>query len=124
MNPRTILLVDDDSDLLQIVGERCRSIGLNVHYARNLLTATTAIERCVPDIVCVDIKMPTGNGLRFCETLRADPRSAHVPIIVLTGRKDEEAIRDCADRRPLRFQVGRRVGCARTARPSSVGGAA
>ena len=95
MTLQTILLVDDDSDLLQVVGQRCRSIGLNVQHARNLLTATAVIDKFVPDVVCVDVEMPTGNGLRFCEALAADPRTAQVPIIVLTGRKDTETMRTC-----------------------------
>jgi len=95
MTSRTILLVDDDADLLHVLGRRLRSIGLNVQHARNLLTATATIERYVPDVVCVDVEMPTGNGLRFCEMLIADPRTAHVPIIVLTGRNDDETMQAC-----------------------------
>ncbi len=95
MNSKTILLVDDDSDLLQVVGQRCRSIGLNVQHARNLLTAMAVIDRFVPDLICVDVEMPTGNGLRFCESLAADPRTAHLPVIVLTGRKDAETREKC-----------------------------
>lgn len=95
MTSQTILLVDDDSDFLHVIGQRCRSIGLNVQHARNLLTATAVIDRFVPDVVCVDVEMPTGNGLRFCEALAVDPRTAKVPIIVLTGRKDTETIQKC-----------------------------
>ncbi|MEX2091546.1 MAG: response regulator [Pirellulales bacterium] len=95
MTSQTILLVDDDSDFLHVIGQRCRSIGLNVQHARNLLTATAVIDRFLPDVVCVDVEMPTGNGLRFCEALAVDPRTAQVPIIVLTGRKDTETIQKC-----------------------------
>lgn len=95
MTSRTILLIDDDTDLLQAVAQRCRSVGLGVQHARNLLTATNMIERYVPDLICIDVEMPTGNGLRFCDVLRMEPRTAHVPIIVLTGRKDPETIRKC-----------------------------
>jgi CheY-like chemotaxis protein len=95
MTPKTILLVDDDSDLLQVIGQRCRSIGLTVQHARNLLTATAVIDKYMPDLICIDVEMPTGNGLRFCESLTSDPRTAHVPIIVLTGRKDADTLQKC-----------------------------
>src|SRR3989304_4801725 len=95
MTSRTILLGDDDSALLQVISRRCSNSGLNVQHARNLLTATALIDRYVPDVICVDVEMPTGNGLRFCETLADEPRTAHVPIIGLTGRKDDETIRAC-----------------------------
>jgi CheY-like chemotaxis protein len=95
MNSRTILLIDDDSDLLQVISRRCSQIGLNVQHARNLLTATALIDGHLPDVICVDVEMPTGNGLRFCETLAEDPRTAHVPTIVLSGRKDDDTLRAC-----------------------------
>jgi len=88
-------LIDDDSDFLQVISQRCSQIGLNVQNARNLLTATALIDGHLPDVICVDIEMPTGNGLRFCESLADDPRTAQVPIIVLSGRKDDETLRAC-----------------------------
>jgi CheY-like chemotaxis protein len=97
MNSQTILLLDDDSDLLQVVGQRCRGIGLNVQHARNLLTATSVIDRFIPDVICMDVEMPTGNGLRFCEVLRMEPRTAQVPVIVLTGHKDAETKLKCEE---------------------------
>lgn len=95
MSEKTILLIDDDSDMLQAVEGHCLELGLIVTKTRNLLTATQAIEKRVPDVVCVDVNMPTGNGLRFCEALLADRKTAHVPIIVLTGQGNAEAEQSC-----------------------------
>jgi CheY-like chemotaxis protein len=92
---KTILLIDDDADLLQVVGQRCRQIGLRVLGARNLLTATAAIENLRPDVICVDVQMPTGNGLQFCEMLVSNPRLAGLPIIVLTGQRDGDTLTMC-----------------------------
>lgn len=95
MSDPTILLVDDDSDLLSVLGQRCRSIGFQVQTAHNLLTATATVERRPPDVICVDVRMPTGNGLRFCESLADGVDTAHVPIIVLTGQRDEATRQWC-----------------------------
>jgi CheY-like chemotaxis protein len=95
VNQKTILLVDDDGDLLQAIGNRCRSAGYRVEQARNLLTATVMIEKHMPDVVCIDVQMPTGNGLDFCEMLVRDPKTADLPIIVLTGQRDGETLKMC-----------------------------
>src|SRR5882672_616121 len=95
MNQKTILLIDDDGDLLQAIGDRCRNAGYLVEQARNLLTATAMIEKHMPDVLCVDVQMPTGNGLDFCEMLATDPKTADLPIIVLTGQRDGETLKLC-----------------------------
>ena len=95
MTSSTILLIDDDSDLLQVMAQRCQQIGLQVIQARNLLTASSLIDKRVPEIVCIDVNMPTGNGLQFCEMLASEPKTADVPIIVLTGQRDAQTRQGC-----------------------------
>ncbi|MEQ8836333.1 MAG: response regulator, partial [Lacipirellulaceae bacterium] len=82
---KTVLLVDDDDDSLQVIGARCRSVGMEVFTARNLLTALGQVEKHRPDVVCVDVNMPTGNGIGFCEMLASDPATAAIPRILITG---------------------------------------
>ena len=43
----------------------------------------------------LDVEMPGGNGLAACEMLATDKKFANVPLLILTGRKDEETIRRC-----------------------------
>lgn len=85
---KTILFVDDDADALSVLTARCAAAGMNVVTARNLLTAWKRIETRSPDVVSIDVHMPTGNGLAFCETLASDPATAPIPRIVLTGNGD------------------------------------
>jgi CheY-like chemotaxis protein len=95
MTKNTILLIDDDDDFLCALTQRCESIGLEVEQTRNLLTATLKTAKHVPDIICVDVQMPTGNGLSYCEALAADPHSSQVAIVVLTGNTDLETRQAC-----------------------------
>ncbi|QDS98307.1 response regulator [Adhaeretor mobilis] len=87
---KKILLVDDDDDALQAIGARCRSVGMQVFTARNLLTALGQVEKQRPDVVCVDVQMPTGNGIGFCEMLANDHSTAHIPRILITGNATAE----------------------------------
>jgi CheY-like chemotaxis protein len=95
MSTSSILLIDDDTDILLVFGERCRQMGLHVRCAHNLLTALAMVEARIPDLICIDVKMPTGNGLRFCEMLAESPDTEHIPIIVLTGLHDAATIQAC-----------------------------
>jgi CheY-like chemotaxis protein len=95
VNEISILLVDDDSDVLETIGARCRARGYQVLTAHNLLTAMSLIDRRPPDLVCVDVEMPTGNGLAFCESLAANSATKQIPVIVLTGHSEAETLRRC-----------------------------
>jgi CheY-like chemotaxis protein len=48
-----------------------------------------------PDVVCLDVDMPAGNGLGVCEMLSSDTACRTIPIIILTGRTDPETIMRC-----------------------------
>lgn len=95
MTKKHILLIDDDDDFLRALTIRCESLGLEVEQTRNLLTATLKIAKRVPDIICSDVQMPTGNGLSFCDALAADPDTSQVALVVLTGKSDLETRQAC-----------------------------
>jgi CheY-like chemotaxis protein len=92
---KSILIADDDVDLVDTLGIRAKIMGLEVIVAYD---AMAALERAIarrPDVVCLDVNMPGGNGLSACELLAGDERFAKTPVIVLTGSRDEETIRRC-----------------------------
>jgi CheY-like chemotaxis protein len=95
MNRNRILIVDDDKEFADGIAARCRDLGLVVETARNSLTAIGIIAVRSPDLICMDVEMPTGNGLSVCEFLASDPAAASKPIIILTGRTDKGTIRRC-----------------------------
>jgi CheY-like chemotaxis protein len=95
MAPKTVLIADDDRDLVRILSMRCRQLGARVIAAYDAMTALTLVHQERPDAIILDIKMPAGSGLSVCEMLAADGRFASIPVLVLTGRADEETIRRC-----------------------------
>jgi CheY-like chemotaxis protein len=50
-----------------------------------------------PDIICLDVAMPTGNGLGVRELLMSDPAVAKIPVVILTGDYNKGTIRRCAE---------------------------
>ncbi|MCA9217520.1 MAG: response regulator [Planctomycetales bacterium] len=94
---KQILIADDDKDLVQILSMRCRSIGLDVVTAYDARSALAAVLKHNPDLICLDVEMPAGNGLSVCEVLSKDEEYSATPVIILTGRTDPETIRRCGD---------------------------
>ena len=94
---KTVLIVDDDRDLVDILAKRCESIGLKVQKAHNLISAVVLMDKAFPDLLCVDVNFPAGNGLTFLDALRLDAGAARIPVIVLTGRQDPSTISRCQD---------------------------
>lgn len=95
MSNKTILVADDDRDLAQAIAARCRRLGHIVETAYDSLTALSRIRECAPDLVCLDVNMPAGNGMCVCEMMASEPAWASIPVIILTGKTDPETIKRC-----------------------------
>ena len=97
MKRKTILIADDDHDLTNVLALRCTELGLDVHTASDAMTALSKAHRYHPDLICLDVQMPGGNGLSACEMLTTDDELSSLPVIMLTGQRDEDTIRRCHD---------------------------
>ncbi|HEX2165801.1 MAG TPA: sigma-54 dependent transcriptional regulator [Longimicrobiales bacterium] len=85
---RTILLVDDDAEVLRMLGRFFENKGWVVQRAAEVNGAMDLYERDRPDLVLLDVGLPGVSGLRFLEVLRT--RDADAAVIVLTGQADIE----------------------------------
>jgi DNA-binding NarL/FixJ family response regulator len=90
---KRILVIDDDARLREHYIEILRLEGYQVVEARNGREGVECARREPPDLVLCDITMPEMNGHRVLETLRGEPRTAHVPFVFLTGWNEREDIR-------------------------------
>ncbi|HEX6827989.1 MAG TPA: response regulator transcription factor [Burkholderiales bacterium] len=82
----SILLIDDDRILLELLSDQLRAAGYRVVTAADGVAGLEAAARAQPDLVVLDVMMPGMSGWEVCERLRA--RSA-VPVIMLTARDEE-----------------------------------
>ncbi|PWN05945.1 DNA-binding response regulator [Rhodohalobacter mucosus] len=90
LSKKTILVVDDEQDLLDLIEYNLKKEGYNVIKAENGLEGIKAAREHHPNLVLLDIMMPKMDGIETCEHLRADPELKHIPIIFLTARSDEK----------------------------------
>ena len=87
---QTILVVDDEPHIVEVVHDYLKQAGYRVLTARDGQTALTLARHERPDLVVLDLMLPGGmDGLDVCRRLRQDPGLADVPIIMLTARVEE-----------------------------------
>ncbi len=87
-SPR-VLVVDDEADLVELLSYNLRQAGYEPIPAFNGLEAIQAASRHNPNLIVLDIMMPEMSGVEVARRLRADPKSARIPIIMLTARASE-----------------------------------
>lgn len=81
-----VLVVDDDESILGMVSEVLADAGFGVARARNGREALAAVDRELPSIILLDMRMPVMDGWTFAKTLR--DRGAAVPVVVMTAAED------------------------------------
>ena len=84
-----ILIADDDADIRDLVAFKLEQAGFDVTAVDNGLSALAAANEAPPDLVVLDVMMPGLSGIDVCRALRGDPRTAGLPVILLTARAQE-----------------------------------
>lgn len=87
-----VLVIDDNPKSLQIVSRIIDKAGYRPAAATNADQALAIITSTLPDLVLLDTVMPGGSGLDLCKTLKASPRTAGIPVIMLTVKSDAQDI--------------------------------
>lgn len=87
-----ILYVDDDPILREFAVVHLSSEHAQLRTAEDGLDALRQLEAETPDLILLDLEMPRMDGFETLQRLRADPRFAHLPVIVVTSREDAAAI--------------------------------
>ncbi|WP_375279717.1 response regulator transcription factor [Pseudooctadecabacter sp.] len=82
----TVLIVDDDADIRDVVRIALAQAGFQTQEAADGAAALEAVSRLKPDLVVLDIGLPEMDGLEVCRTVRV---SSDVPILFLTAQGDE-----------------------------------
>jgi pilus assembly protein CpaE len=89
---QTILIVDDDRTTRTVVGSSLQRQGYEVRLAGDGQEALRAVADGPPDLIITDVHMPDMDGLELTQRLRRDPRTAQLPIIMLSERTSSEEV--------------------------------
>lgn len=89
MAQQTVLVVDDEKDIVELVGY---NLTRNGYHVLTVMTGEDALNRArtdMPDLLILDLMLPGIDGLDVCRILKNDPKTAHLPVIMLTAKGDE-----------------------------------
>lgn len=84
-----ILVVDDEPDVLEVIGFNLKAAGFLVITADDGATAIKRARQELPDLIVLDVMLPNVDGLEACRSLRREAATANIPIILLTARAAE-----------------------------------
>lgn len=90
---KRILLVDDEEGFLSVIKEALEIRGFEVYSAANAIEAGLELASRRPDIILMDIKMPGINGLQACAAIKNNPKTADIPLVVVSAVSDESDIK-------------------------------
>lgn len=84
-----ILVVDDEPDIVELIGFNLRAEGYDVITAANGREALDQARSSLPDLIVLDLMLPEMDGLTVCELLHHLPSTSPIPVILLTAWKSE-----------------------------------
>lgn len=90
-----ILIVDDDAESLELVWQWLALQGHELLIARSGQEALAKIHESPPDLILLDLKIPPPDGLEVARTLKRDPATRALPLIVMTVRRDVQSRVEC-----------------------------
>lgn len=86
----TIMVVDDSLTVRKITTRLLAKEGYQVVTAKDGVDALQHLQEILPDVMLVDIEMPRMDGFELTKNVRSDPKTAHIPIIIITSRTAEK----------------------------------
>ena len=92
MAKETILVVEDEEDVLELVRYNISKNGYNIETAITGEDGITKTRKIMPDLVILDLMLPSVDGLEVCKILKNDQKTEHIPIVMLTAKGEEADI--------------------------------
>jgi two-component system alkaline phosphatase synthesis response regulator PhoP len=90
MNPKKILVVDDEVDLVETIRLPLETEGYTVRVSYNGEDALNQARKGNPNLIILDIMLPKLDGYKVCRLLKFDERYKHIPILMLTAKTQEK----------------------------------
>lgn len=86
----TILVIEDDVDVTEVIKWRLKDAGYTPLIANDAYTGLKLVREEKPDLILLDLKLPTGGGLSVLKTLKTSTDMQEIPVVILTGSRSAE----------------------------------
>ena len=90
--PSKVLVVDDDPEIVTFLSTLLELEGIESSVATSAAAALEQLQQGPPDLVLLDIAMPDRDGIDLCKELKSDPRTAEVPVFVVSARPGKDVV--------------------------------
>jgi len=87
-----VAVVDDETDILELVRLHLERAGFAVRPFAAARPLLRYLDKHLPDLLVLDLMLPDGDGLEICQALKREPRSAALPILILTAKAEKPDI--------------------------------
>ena len=87
--PKKILLVDDEADILEFLSYQLKKKGFDVWAESNGFSALQKAYEIIPDLIITDLRMPQMDGIEMCRLLKSDDLLKNIPVLFLTADDGE-----------------------------------
>jgi len=89
---RTILIIEDEAALLEVLSDKLTREGFTIVKGKDGIEGLKLAQKNVPDLILLDIVMPTMDGVSMLKKLREDKRTENIPVIIISNLSEIERI--------------------------------
>jgi CheY-like chemotaxis protein len=87
-----VLVAEDERDIRELIGFTLRYAGLDVTLTANGAEAVEQAPQVQPDLIVLDVRMPKMTGYEACRQLKQDPKTGHIPVVILSAKGQDGEI--------------------------------
>jgi two-component system phosphate regulon response regulator PhoB len=84
-----VLIIEDDKDIAELVEYNLRQEKISAEVSRNGAEGLAKARRLHPDLVLLDLMLPDMGGIEICKSLKSDPKTKGIPVLMLTAKGEE-----------------------------------
>ncbi|WP_443946682.1 response regulator transcription factor [Pedobacter sp. AW1-32] len=93
----TVFVLEDNDEIREVIQMVLEEEQLEIQTFPNVSVFLAALETSVPNLFLLDVMLPDGNGIDVCTRLKADTKTAHVPVIMMTANSNVEKMKAAAN---------------------------
>ncbi|MFL5662367.1 MAG: response regulator transcription factor [Ktedonobacteraceae bacterium] len=86
---KRVIVVDDDKEIREIITFVLTRNGFEVTSASNGQQLHAMLVQFIPNLIILDVMMPGEDGYQICNTLRSNPQTRHIPVIIMTAHAED-----------------------------------
>ena len=94
---KTVLIVDDSAMIRHVVSQIVKESGFGVLVAQDGQEGYELAKDQLPDLVIMDVEMPTMDGIQATSLIKTDPKTTHIPVMIFTSLGGEDDLQRAQD---------------------------